>query len=77
MLAAITHIVVPEKPNEARGEKLGAQLREMKVIFRDRYFWRLAPIGTLTMGTGMTIQGLWAAPWLRDIAQLGPGGVAD
>lgn len=77
VLAAVTHIVVPEKPNEARGEKLGAQLREMKVIFRDRYFWRLAPIGTLTMGTGMAIQGLWAAPWLRDIAGLGPGGVAD
>ena len=77
VLAAVTHIVVPEKPNEARGEKLGVQLREMKVIFRDRYFWRLAPIGTLTMGTGMAIQGLWAAPWLRDIAGLSPGGVAD
>jgi nitrate/nitrite transporter NarK len=77
VLAAITHVVVPEKPNEARGEKLGTQLREMKVIFRDRYFWRLAPIGTVTMGAGMAIQGLWAAPWLRDIAHLSPGGVAD
>ncbi len=76
VLAAITHIVVPEKPNEASDATLGAQLREMKVIFRDRYFWRLAPIGTVTMGTGMAIQGLWAAPWLRDIAHLAPGEVA-
>lgn len=76
-LAAITHVVVPEKPSEARGEKLGIQLREMKVIFRDRYFWRLAPIGTVTMGAGMAIQGLWAAPWLRDIAHLSQGDIAD
>jgi sugar phosphate permease len=77
VLAAITHIVVPEQPNEASGAKLGNQLREMKVIFRDRYFWRLAPIGTVTMGAGMAIQGLWAAPWLRDIAHLAPSEVAS
>jgi len=77
VLAAVTHIIVPEKPNEASGGTLGTQLREMKSMFRDRYFWRLAPIGTLTMGTGMAIQGLWAAPWLRDIAHLPPAGVAD
>ena len=76
-LAAITQIVVPEKPSEARGETLGAQLREMKVIFRDRYFWRLAPIGTVTMGAGMAIQGLWSAPWLRDIAHLSQAEIAD
>ena len=77
VLAAITHIVVPEKPSEAQHAKLMTQLREMKVIFRDRYFWRLAPVGMLTMGAGMAIQGLWAAPWLRDIAHLSQSAVAD
>jgi predicted MFS family arabinose efflux permease len=77
VLAALTHAIVPEKPAEAQHEKLGAQFREMKVIFRDRYFWRLAPVGTLTMGVGMAIQGLWSAPWLRDIAHLSQSGVAD
>jgi hypothetical protein len=76
-LAAITQIVVPEQPAEGRAERLGAQLREMKVILRDRYFWRLAPIGTATMGAGMAIQGLWAAPWLRDIAHLSQPEIAD
>src|SRR5690606_383322 len=37
VLAAVTHIIVPEKPNEASGGTLGTQLREMKIIFRDRY----------------------------------------
>ena len=76
-LAAITHAIVPEKPTEAQHQKLGTQIREMKVIFRDRYFWRLAPLGMLTMGAGMAIQGLWAAPWLRDIAHLSHSAVAD
>ncbi|MGE5148461.1 MAG: MFS transporter [Candidatus Eiseniibacteriota bacterium] len=77
VLAALTHAIVPEKPTEAHGQKLGTQFLEMKVIFRDRYFWRLAPLGTLTMGAGMAIQGLWSAPWLRDIAHLSQSGVAD
>ena len=39
-------------------------------IFRDPYFWRLAPVGAMCMASGMALQGLWAGPWLRDVALL-------
>jgi MFS family permease len=39
-------------------------------IYRDPRFWRLAPLSTLGIGTSWSLQGLWAAPWLRDVAGL-------
>jgi MFS family permease len=37
-------------------------------IYRDPRFWRLAPLSTLGIGTSWSLQGLWAAPWLKDVA---------
>jgi predicted MFS family arabinose efflux permease len=34
----------------------------------DARFWRLAPVAALTCGSAWALQGLWAAPWLRDVA---------
>ncbi len=39
-------------------------------IYRDPRFSRLAPLSTLGIGTSWSLQGLWAAPWLRDVAGL-------
>lgn len=39
-------------------------------IYRDPRFWRLAPLSTAGIGTSWSLQGLWAAPWLRDVAGL-------
>ena len=36
-------------------------------IYRDRRFWRLAPLSAIGIGTSWSLQGLWAAPWLRDV----------
>jgi MFS family permease len=36
-------------------------------IYRDRHFWRIAPLSALGIGTSWSLQGLWAAPWLRDV----------
>jgi MFS family permease len=46
-------------------------------IFADRFFWRLAPMAFLCMSTSLAIQGLWAGPWLRDVAGLPQAAVAD
>lgn len=35
--------------------------------YRDRRFWRVAPLSALGVGTSWSLQGLWAAPWLRDV----------
>jgi hypothetical protein len=44
-------------------------------IYRERRFWRLAPLSSLGIGTSWALQGLWAAPWLRDVDGLDRTGV--
>lgn len=39
-------------------------------IYRDPRFWRVAPLSALGIGTSWSLQGLWAAPWLRDVDSL-------
>jgi MFS family permease len=46
-------------------------------IYRDPRFWRLAPLSTLGIGTSWSLQGLWAAPWLRDVGGLDRAGVVQ
>jgi MFS family permease len=35
--------------------------------YRDPRFWRIAPLSSIGIGTSWSLQGLWAAPWLRDV----------
>lgn len=39
-------------------------------IYRDRRFWHIAPLSTGCIGTSFALQGLWAGPWLIDVAGL-------
>jgi MFS family permease len=62
--------VVPEHAGQARVEPLGVQLRGLAEVFRTRAFWDIALASTAVQATSMAIQGLWAGPWLRDVAGL-------
>ena len=70
--------VVPSHPSEwvaprghgAAGGGLREQIAGLGDVFRDRLFWRLAPVTCISEGAGLAIQGLWAGPWLRDVAGL-------
>lgn len=44
-------------------------------IYRDRRFWRLAPLSAIGVGTSWSMQGLWTAPWLKDVDGLERAGV--
>jgi MFS family permease len=46
-------------------------------IYRDRRFWRMAPLSAIGIGASWSLQGLWAAPWLRDVAGLDRAGVVE
>ena len=37
----------------------------------------MAPLSAIGIGTSWSLQGLWAAPWLRDVAGLDRAGVVD
>jgi MFS family permease len=76
LVAMALFAVVPDKPGKPSGDSLRTQLREVGRIFRDRTFLRVMPVGALAMGGFLAVQGLWAGPWLRDVAGLGPDGVA-
>ncbi len=67
--AAGIWLVVPDRPTSPGGG-LASQLRDIGTIFRAPIFWRIAPASAISMGSFMAIQGLWAGPWLRDIAGL-------
>jgi hypothetical protein len=50
-------------------------LFDVRSIYVDRRFWRLAPLSALCIGTAWAFQGLWVAPWLADVALLGRAGI--
>ncbi len=75
--AALVFFIVPTRPLEPPGGGLAQQLGDLAYVYRDRLFWRVAPVCVVMPATTMAIQGLWAGPWLRDVAGLGPAAVAN
>ena len=71
-------LVVPAHDSEREGhaDSMKEILAGLGLIFRDRLFWRVAPVSIATMGAGLALQGLWAGPWLHDVAGLSSNEVA-
>jgi len=70
LVAVAVLVVVPEKEGHQQGESLRAQLEGVKQVFTSLEFWRAAPLTTMSQAGFLAIQGLWAGPWLRDVAHL-------
>ncbi len=68
LTAFLIFIVVPEKKANNSQESLASQFQGIFQIFTDRKFWRLAPITALSLATFTSIQGLWAGPYLSNVA---------
>lgn len=62
--------IVPERADRAHVEPLQMQLAGLRSVFASRRFWQIALAAVATQATGMAVQGLWAGPWLRDVAGL-------
>lgn len=75
-VSAVLFAAVPERPLPSSGERIGRQVRDIATIFGSGLFWRLIPLPTLSQATFMSIQGLWAGPWLRDVGGLDRGAAA-
>jgi len=76
IVAIAVYWVVPEHPVPPEKTTLRTQLGGLAEIFRDRFFWRVAPVAAVCQGGGLAIQGLWIGPWLRDVAGLERSAVA-
>src|SRR5262249_11855679 len=53
----------------------GAAALDVQSIYADARFWRLAPLSASCMGSAWALRGLWAAPWLADVAMLERGAI--
>lgn len=68
--SALIFFTVPEREGAAAREPLQVQLEQLRRVFTDRCFWQVSLAATTVQSTNMAVQGLWAGPWLRDVAGL-------
>lgn len=68
-ISVIVFLVLPEKARN-HSESLRVLLSGLGRVFTDAVFWRVAPLTVAVLGSGFAIQGLWAGPWLMDVAHL-------
>lgn len=64
-LAALIALIAV--PATARRRSESPSSATLSAVYRDTRFWRVAPLCALGVGTSWSLQGLWAAPWLRDV----------
>jgi predicted MFS family arabinose efflux permease len=66
--ALLLWLSVPEHPEHSVSLPWCRQLADFRNIFRSRTFWRLTPWTVASQAAFLSLQGLWAGPWLRDVA---------
>lgn len=66
-VSALIYFIVPDgRSNDAPGRNdISMPLRR---VFANRDFLRVAPLTSLAVSLPWAMQGLWATPWLRDVA---------
>ncbi len=69
-VALLIFFVVPEQDKKPAAESLASQLGGIKEVFSSLTFWQIAPLVSLSQASFLSIQGLWAGPWLRDVIGL-------
>lgn len=74
--SALVFLAVPEKNDKGPDENFASQLRGTIGVFVSPVFWKIALGTTLFQSFNMAVQGLWAGPWLVDVAGLGRQAVA-
>ena len=63
-------LVVPEKPAAAPHGTLRSQVAAVWTILRNRGFWSVGLAAAFVQGVAISLLGLWAGPWMRDVAGL-------
>lgn len=76
-VAVCIFTVVPDQAGGLGGESLRQQLAGVGSIFSSRTFWGITPWAVSAQATYLSLIGLWAGPWLRDVGGLGRLAVAN
>ena len=69
LVGFLIFFVVPEKKMPSDENKNDNIIKVLKEIYSSYAFWRICPIASIVGGTSMSLQGLWAGPWLTDVGQ--------
>lgn len=77
LVAAIIFFVVPERQAPPRDTTVADEFREVATISRDRVMIAMMPLLSVSAGSQVAVQTLWAGPWFRDVAGLDRTGVAN
>ena len=77
IIAVALLLVVPERGGGGVVGDWREPWRGVLDIFRSRIFWWMAPSSVVSQASFLAIQGLWAGPWLRDVAGLPKTVAAD
>ncbi len=77
VISAFLFAAVSEKPQARKTQRLVDVTRGLRYVFRHKAFWSIAPFSVAHQGAYLSIQSLWAGPWLRDVAGLERGAVAN
>ena len=67
---------VPDTPETTRGGGLGAQWAGVRSVFAHPRFWWIGPLAMFGTGSFMSVQGLWAVPWLMQVNGFDRAGAA-
>lgn len=74
--AALILRIVPERSSRPSRTTWHDQWQALVTIYADREFWRIGLLAALTQGAALALLGLWAGPWMRDIAGLERAAIA-
>ncbi len=70
LVALLIFFVVPDKAIPANTATLKDHVNGILHIFTARQFWQITPWSVATQAAFLSVMGLWAGPWLRDVAGL-------
>lgn len=70
MVAAMIFFLVPDRRDAGSGENLRELVAGLRSVFASVQFWRVSLLFAFVQGTFLSVQGLWSAPWLHDVAAL-------
>jgi MFS family permease len=76
-VATLVLICLPKPGASTRTSSWRDQIKGLAMIYGNPLFQRVAPLAVTTIATGLSVQGLWAGTWLRDVAALDPSDVAN
>jgi predicted MFS family arabinose efflux permease len=77
-LMAISMLVIAWRVPEWSSDdaKMRAAATSYAPVWRNAYFWQMAPLGFFTYGGMISVQSLWAGPWLARVGGYSPDAAA-